>query len=264
MTTFREETLFQMFSAAGDPSGFGLFKMVIIPDRGEIPAPAPPLLPEGLDHRMVFREGPRVSGLPDGPRGSDPAVRINRRVFPRVDVHRPAQCVPGEPDRPRDEPVIEGGTVVRGHRRLVGPAVADNRNGASYREAPAENPGEDLPDLRRKFPMDDELTQMKAAVEPAIADIDQAEVLQGLRRRRRPGDRPGEVHRTVHDRPAIRHISLPQNRRITRRRRHPSIAILTIDQLFLFLSLERFSDIAYKGKDRMPEGRNFASIYSGK
>lgn len=94
MTTFREEILFQMFSAAGDLSGFVLFKMVVIPDMGEIPAPTPALLPEDPDHRMVFREGSGFQGLPDGPRGGDPAVRINRRVFPRVDVHRPAQGVP--------------------------------------------------------------------------------------------------------------------------------------------------------------------------
>ena len=57
--------------------------------------------------------------------------------------------------------------------------------------------------------MDDELAQMKAAVEPAISDIDQAEGLQDLRRRRRPGNGPGEVHRAVHDHSAIRHSILP-------------------------------------------------------
>ena len=40
--------------------------------------------------------------------------------------------------------------------------------------------------------MDDELTQMKAAVEPAIPDIDQAEGLQDLRRRRRTGTAPAK------------------------------------------------------------------------
>ena len=209
MTSFREEILFQMFSAAGDPSGFGLFKMVVIPDMGEIPAPAPALLSEGPDHRMVFREGPGFQGLPDGPLGGDPAVRINRRVFPRVDVHRPAQGVPGEPVRPRDEPVIEGGAVVRGHRRLVGPAETNDRRHAGDGEPPLLHQGEDFQKIRGEVPVDDELAFVPAAVETAIPDVDQAEAIQNLPRRRRPGHGLREVHRAVHDHTVIRHRSAP-------------------------------------------------------
>ena len=61
------------------------------------------------------------------------------------------------------------------------------------------------------------------------------------RRRRRPGDGPGEIHCAVHDHTAIRHfILLPVCTGIVGpfRRRHPSIAISAIDQLRkLFLEM---------------------------
>ena len=56
--------------------------------------------------------------------------------------------------------------------------------------------------------VNDELPLTQAAVESDIPDRDQAEGLDDLSWRRRPGNDIGKIHRTVHNHAALRHFIL--------------------------------------------------------
>ena len=231
-------------------------------------SPAPSPLQKGSDHRISPGESARNPGAVKTLRGGDPPIRVNGRVQPRVDIDRAACRMAGEPVRPRDDAVIEGRGVVRGHRRLIGPAVPDDRNRAGHRKFQGLHQDENLLDIRSEIPVDDELPPMAAAVEPEVANVDQTEGRHNLPRRRRSGDRPGKIHSAVHDHSPISHAILPAGTA------SPSIAIPAIDQPrkygfknrdaaldYTSLFVYSFEDVSGRDKLRQRDSKMKSSLF---
>ena len=63
----------------------------------------------------------------------------------------------GELVRPRNEPVIEGGAIVRGHQRLVGPTETSDRRRAGDGEPPLLHQDEEPLQFLGEVPVDNEL-----------------------------------------------------------------------------------------------------------
>ena len=180
--------------------------MVIILYMIEMAAPSPALGRKGQDRGMPLRKGPGTPRPPDGPGGSAPAVRIEDRILPGVDVDGPSRRVAGEAPCPRDEAVIEGRGVVCGHGGLIGPGVPDDGDG--LRDGKLQGPKEikNLSELRCHVPVNDDLTGMQTVIEADIPDIEKGKGLDDLPGRPGSGNGFIKVHGAVHNHDIV-HLS---------------------------------------------------------
>ncbi len=165
----------------------------------ELPAPPPAPLQEGPDDGVAFRQRARHLWTPGRPGGGDPAVAAEHRVQEGVDVDGPAEGMIGEPVRPLDDAVIEGGGVVVRHGGVVGPVVADNGHDARDGEAKRLHEAEEIQHLRLEGLMDDHLAPMIPAVQAQVFHLQQAKAPQHLLRRGRSRHGLVKRHCAVHD-----------------------------------------------------------------